>query len=94
MYQPWIFRPSGDVYHISFTSPSFLPARMSSLTAVSCFICSGVGDVVGDDVGRLLQRGQHADGLAASAMLDVVSMCVPLVTGCTSSARLPASGSK
>ena len=32
MYQPWILSPSADVYQISVTSPSFLPARMSSLT--------------------------------------------------------------
>lgn len=42
MYQPWTFMPSGAVYHISLTSPSFLPARMSSLTLVNCLICVGV----------------------------------------------------
>ena len=41
MYQPWIFRPSAEVYSISFTSPSFLPFMMSSLTAVSCLMFCG-----------------------------------------------------
>ena len=55
MYQPWIFRPSTDVYQISLTSPSFFPARMSSLTAVNCFICCGVAMSKVDDVGRLVR---------------------------------------
>ena len=75
MYQPWIFRPSGAVYHISFTAPSFLPLRMSSLTAVSCFTCVGLGHVVGDDVGRqCASEVRTPTALPVFDMLVVVSM--------------------
>src|SRR5262245_49689093 len=79
MYQPWTFRPSGDVYHISVTSPSFLPARMSSLTFVSCFTCVGLARSYDTMSGGIFGEVSTPTALPL-AMLDVVSICTPLVT--------------
>ena len=93
MYQPWIFMPSGAVYHISVTFPSFLPARMSSFTNVSCLILSGAARSQETMSGGLSAEVSTPTPLPF-AKLVAVSICVPLVTACTSSAREPASGRK
>ena len=94
MYQPWIFRPSGDVYHISFDLAE-LPAGQDVVVHRGQLPdLLRRGEVPGDDVRRLGRRCSDAHAPCPSRCSTRVSMCVPRVTGCTSSARVPASGRK
>src|SRR5262249_37296698 len=92
MYQPWIFVPSGDVYHISWTSPSLRPPSTSSFTAVSCLIVDG-------DLTSKITMTPGCCGLESvptampfDDMSDTVSMCVPLVIVWTFAGAVPETG--
>jgi hypothetical protein len=74
MYQLWIFKPSGAVYHISFTSPSLLPFRMSSFTNVSCFTVCGLAMSNETMSGGVWNDDDTPTALPLLAMLDTVSM--------------------
>ena len=83
MYQPWIFIPSAEVYQSSLTSPSLRPARMSSLTAVSCLIEAGVFRSKETTSPGCVKVVSVPTATPLAEMSDTVSICVPLVTGVT-----------
>src|SRR5690348_140326 len=89
MIQPWIFMPSFVGYQNSSTWPNVLPARMSSLTAVSCrstgfFTFSATTSLGLSDV-------DATPTISPLLLIDVtLSSCDPFVIGLTP----PASGEK
>ena len=64
MYQPWIFRPSGDGVPHLLHRAELLALQDVVVDRGELLHLIGLRDVVGDDVGRRLHRGQDADRLA------------------------------